>query len=66
MIFAEIFAIVRELREQGAIVLLVEQNVHEALSVADRFYVVERGRIVLAGHTENPSDRVQLLGAITV
>ena len=66
MIVAEIFAIVRELRDQGAIVLLVEQNVHEALSVADRFYVVERGCIALTGQAEEPADRERLLSAIAV
>lgn len=66
MIVAEIFAIVRELREQGAIILLVEQNVHEALSVADRFHVVERGQIVFSGEAESASDRERLLKLIAV
>lgn len=43
MIVAEIFAIIRELKEQGVVVLLVEQNLHEALSVCDRFYAIDRG-----------------------
>ncbi len=66
MIVAEIFAIVRELREQGAIILLVEQNIHEALSVADRFHVVERGQIVFSGEAENAGDREHLLKLIAV
>lgn len=66
MIVAEIFAIVRELREQGAIILLVEQNIHEALSVADRFHVVERGQIVFSGEAENEVDRERLLKLIAV
>ena len=66
MIVAEIFAIVRELRDQGAIILLVEQNVHEALSVADRFHVVERGQIVFSGEAEHQPDRQRLLGLIAV
>ncbi|PZR92414.1 MAG: ABC transporter ATP-binding protein [Stutzerimonas stutzeri] len=66
MIVAEIFAIVRELREQGAIILLVEQNIHEALSVADRFHVVERGQIVFSGEAENAGDRERLLKLIAV
>jgi branched-chain amino acid transport system ATP-binding protein len=66
MIVAEIFAVLRDLRESGAIVLLVEQNVHEALSLADRFYAVERGRIVLEGAAESPSDRERLIATISV
>lgn len=66
MIVAEIFAIVRELRDQGAIILLVEQNVHEALSVADRFHIVERGQIVFSGDAESEHDRERLLKLIAV
>jgi branched-chain amino acid transport system ATP-binding protein len=66
MIVAEIFAVLRDLRESGAIVLLVEQNVHEALSLADRFYAVERGRIVLEGAAENAADREKLMATISV
>ncbi|MGC8947475.1 MAG: ABC transporter ATP-binding protein, partial [Anaerolineae bacterium] len=39
----------RLLRERGLTVLLVEQNIHHALSLADRGYVLENGRIVLEG-----------------
>jgi branched-chain amino acid transport system ATP-binding protein len=43
-----IFATIRYLHEEGTTILLVEQNARMALSVADRGYVVETGRIVLA------------------
>jgi branched-chain amino acid transport system ATP-binding protein len=43
-----IFATIRFLHEEGTTILLVEQNARMALSVADRGYVVETGRIVLA------------------
>jgi branched-chain amino acid transport system ATP-binding protein len=66
MIVAEIFSIIRELRDQGCIVLLVEQNVHEALSVTDRFIVIERGRIVMSGDSENTTDRSRMLAALAV
>jgi branched-chain amino acid transport system ATP-binding protein len=45
----EIFAIVREERARGTSILLVEQNARAALALADRAYVLERGRIVLQG-----------------
>jgi branched-chain amino acid transport system ATP-binding protein len=44
-----IFATIAELKRQGRTILLVEQNVHQALEVADRAYVVETGRITLEG-----------------
>ncbi|MBA2700845.1 MAG: ABC transporter ATP-binding protein [Chloroflexi bacterium] len=46
-----IFATIAELKRQGRTILLVEQNVHQALDVADRAYVVETGRITLEGPT---------------
>ena len=44
-----IFATLRELREQGTTILLVEQNAQAALELADHAYVLETGRIVLDG-----------------
>jgi branched-chain amino acid transport system ATP-binding protein len=46
---AEIFRTIREIRKKGITVLLVEQNVFEALDAADRAYVLQTGRIVLEG-----------------
>lgn len=48
----EIFAVIKELNEQGTTILLVEQNAHMALSIADKGYVVETGKIVLAGEAK--------------
>jgi branched-chain amino acid transport system ATP-binding protein len=45
----EIFSIIREINAQGVSILLVEQNALMALSVANRGYVLETGRIVLTG-----------------
>jgi branched-chain amino acid transport system ATP-binding protein len=66
MIVADIFAIITEMKAAGAIVLLVEQNVHGALAVSDRFYAIERGTVVVAGDAGNEADRARLLEAITV
>ena len=45
----EIFDIIREVSAAGTTVLLVEQNAKKALSIADRAYVLETGRITLQG-----------------
>jgi len=44
-----IFHTLRQLRDEGKTILLVEQNARQALQIADHAYVMERGRIVLAG-----------------
>ena len=49
LLVEQIFDIIRELHAAGTTILLVEQNAQAALSVADRGYVLETGRIVLAG-----------------
>ncbi len=46
---SEIFDIIQSVNESGTTVLLVEQNAKKALSVADRAYVLETGKIVLSG-----------------
>ncbi len=45
----EIFDIIREISQSGTTILLVEQNAKKALSIADRAYVLETGKIVLDG-----------------
>jgi branched-chain amino acid transport system ATP-binding protein len=49
MLIQQIFAIITEINEQGTTILLVEQNAQQALSRADRAYVLETGRIVKSG-----------------
>jgi len=64
----EIFDIIEEINRQGVSILLVEQNAAMALSVADRAYVLETGRIVLEGPAqevfENPEVRKAYLGEV--
>ena len=48
----EIFDAIRDIRKRGITVLLVEQNVFEALEISDRAYVLQSGRIVLEGRGE--------------
>lgn len=47
LVIAQIFDIIRSIREQGVTVFLVEQNANKALGVADRGYVLENGHVVL-------------------
>lgn len=63
----EIFFIIRKLHEQGITILLVEQNAKMALSIADRAYVLETGRITMEGDAKellnNEQVRKAYLGA---
>jgi branched-chain amino acid transport system ATP-binding protein len=62
----EIFKIIKEINAAGTSILLVEQNALMALSVANRAYVLETGRIVLSGPSkevvENPQVKAAYLG----
>ena len=49
----EIFSIIQEISKEGTTVLLVEQNAKKALSIADRGYVLETGKIVLSGDAKD-------------
>ncbi|MBP2231602.1 branched-chain amino acid transport system ATP-binding protein [Azospirillum agricola] len=66
MIVDEIFAIIGDLKRAGLTILLVEQNIHRALDVADRFYAVERGRVTLEGDAASPKDRARLMETVSV
>ena len=62
----QIFDIIRELHKAGTTILLVEQNAQAALSVADRGYVLETGRVVTTGTghelLESPAIKKAYLG----
>ncbi len=64
---SEVFEIIKSLNKMGTTILLVEQNAKAALSIADRAYVLETGKIVLSGTGEellnNDKVRVAYLGA---
>ena len=59
LIAEEIFRIVAELAKAGVTVLLVEQNANAALKLANRAYVLETGRIVLAGDDLRSNKKVR-------
>jgi len=57
----QIFAIIGDFKRRGLTVLLVEQNAHAALAIADRGYVIEGGRITMTGtgHALREDERVR-------
>jgi branched-chain amino acid transport system ATP-binding protein len=57
-----IFRIIEEINQSGTTILLVEQNANMALSIADRAYVIETGKIVISGSSEelNQSDQIRM------
>ncbi len=61
LVVAMIFSVITEINSTGVSMLLVEQNAHQALAVADRGYVLETGRMVLDGpaHLLRADDRVR-------
>ena len=65
-IVGELFATIRQLREENITVLLVEQNATAALTIADRAYVLENGKIMLSGPAQevlaNPEIKRMYLG----
>jgi branched-chain amino acid transport system ATP-binding protein len=52
LLVVEVFKAVRELRDRGTTILLVEQDIKRALEMADRAYLLENGRVVLEGPRE--------------
>jgi len=66
-IVQDVLAVIRRLKAEGISVLVVEQNAETALSVADRVFVLDRGRIVHHGPAaalrDDPARRAALLGS---
>jgi branched-chain amino acid transport system ATP-binding protein len=56
LVVREIFDVIAKLRERGTTILIVEQNARAALSIADRGYVMETGRVMLEGTVEDLHD----------
>lgn len=67
LLVKEIFSVVKRIRESGVTVLLVEQNAHMALEIADRAYVLETGNVVMSGIAKeiagDPRVKAAYLGA---
>ncbi|MDN4494064.1 ABC transporter ATP-binding protein [Ureibacillus aquaedulcis] len=63
LIVKKIFEIIKMVNEQGTTVLLVEQNANMALSIANRAYVIETGKIVLSGTAKELQESEQVKAA---
>jgi branched-chain amino acid transport system ATP-binding protein len=65
-IVQNLFALIRSLNAEGIAILLVEQNVHQALAISHRGYVLEKGRVALSGSgselLQNPYVKQAFLG----
>ena len=70
LLVKEIFKIIEELNQDGMTILLVEQNAKKALSISDRGYVLETGRIVLSGNAaellENDEVKKSIFGRLSL
>jgi branched-chain amino acid transport system ATP-binding protein len=53
LLVMDLFEIVKKINQEGTTVILVEQNMQLALSTVQRGYVLENGRIILEGESEN-------------
>lgn len=63
LIVRDIFEIIKEIREDGTTVLIVEQNALQTLKIADYAYVLEVGRIRMEGRAEELINNPQLVEA---
>lgn len=60
LIIKQVFQTIQKVNQAGVTVLLAEQNAYQALSIAHRGYVIERGRIVLEGTREQLMDNAEV------
>ena len=63
IIVQQLFAVIRQIRSRGMTILLVEQNAHMALSVADRGYVLETGNLIVEGSPSELLDNEEVRAA---
>lgn len=67
LLVKEIFSVVKRIRDRGVTVMLVEQNAHLALEIADRAYVLETGKVIMSGEAKqiagDPRVKEAYLGA---
>jgi branched-chain amino acid transport system ATP-binding protein len=60
LLVKEIFSIIKDINTTGTTILLVEQNAHMALSIANKAYVLETGRITLSGNAKELAESEEI------
>ncbi|SMD12282.1 ABC transporter ATP-binding protein [Sporomusa malonica] len=63
LVVADIFKVIQEINAEGTTILLVEQNVRQAIKIAHYAYVMETGRIVLHGKSEDIANDPRVMEA---
>lgn len=63
LVVADIFRVIQEINAEGTTILLVEQNVRQALKIADYAYVLETGKIVLHGKADEVAKNPRVMEA---
>ncbi len=66
VIVRDIYEVLRDMKQADCAILLVEQNIAQALALCDRFITLERGRIVFAGDPKKTADCDQLLSIVSI
>ncbi len=66
IIVEELFSLIGQLAREGIPIVLVEQNVHRALQLTTRYYLIERGQVVTQGDSSTEAGRAALLGRMSV
>jgi branched-chain amino acid transport system ATP-binding protein len=66
MIVRSIYEILREMKEASCAIILVEQNLAQALRLCDRFVTIERGQIVFAGDSSKKADCDHLISIVSI
>lgn len=66
IIVDELFELIGALAREGTPIVLVEQNVHRAIKLTTRHYLIERGQVTLEGDSRVPAERDALLARISV
>jgi branched-chain amino acid transport system ATP-binding protein len=66
IIVDELFELIAALAREGTPIVLVEQNVHRAIKLTTRHYLIERGQVTFEGDSSVPAEREALLARISV
>ena len=66
IVVEELFSLIGQLAREGIPIVLVEQNVHRAVQLTTRYYLIERGQVVAQGDSSTEAARAALLSRMSV